>query len=140
MDGGTLEDILSECGVTPQNRSLLIADGWTIENFSCVVADESAFDAIWDELFPDGGLSLLQKAALRATFKRCRSKMDPSGPLVPAEATASAEVPSASASWTESFAPKLDQAKIASLKEKFASCYPSELINHDTMPSTRLLS
>ena len=39
MDGGTLEDILSECGVTPQNRSLLIADGWTIENFSCVVAD-----------------------------------------------------------------------------------------------------
>ena len=83
---------------------------------------------------------MLQKAALRASFKRCRSKMDPSGPLVPAEATASSDIPSASTSWTESFAPKLDQAKIASLKEKFASCYPSELINHETMPSTRLLS
>ena len=31
MESTTLEDILSECGVTPQTRSLLITDGWTIE-------------------------------------------------------------------------------------------------------------
>ena len=26
------------------------------------------------------------------------------------------------------------------MKEKFISCYPGEIVNHDTMPSTRLLS
>ena len=140
MEAMTLEDILSECGVTPHTRSLLITDGWTIENFSCVVSDETALDAIWDELVPEGGLPLVQKAALRAAYKRCCAKMDLSGPLVGAEAAASTDVPQSSNSWTESFAPKLDQSKINSLKEKFLSCYPSELINHETMPSTRLLS
>ena len=119
MESTNLEDILSECGVTPQTRSLLITDGWTVENFSCVVADETALDPVWDELVPDGGLTLFQKAALRAAYKRCRSKMDPSGPLVGSEAAASPEIPQSSSSWAESFAPKLDQTKINSLKEKF---------------------
>ena len=92
-------------GVTPQTRSLLITDGWTIENFSCVVSDETALDAIWDELVPDGALPLLQKAALRAAYKRCRSKMDPSGPLVGSEAAASTDIPQSSSSWTESLHP-----------------------------------
>ncbi len=140
METMTLEDILSECGVTPQTRSLLIQDGWTIENFSCVVPDETALDSVWDELVPEGGLTLVQKAALRASYKRCRAKMDPSGPLAGLEAASSTEVATNSNSWTESFAPKLDRSKINALKEKFLSCYPSELINHETMPSTRLLS
>lgn len=136
----SLEDILSECGVTPQTRSVLIADGWTIENFSCAASDEKSLDEIWTELVPDADLSLLQKAALRAAYKRCRAKMDPSGPLASAEPSAPGETPSSNSSWSESFAPKLDSAKITELKEKFISCYPSEIVNHETMPSTRLLS
>ena len=43
-------------------------------------------------------------------------------------------------SWAESFPPKLDSSVIDQLKAKFLASYPSELVNHDTMPSTRLLS
>lgn len=135
-----LEEILGECGVQPHIASVLMSAGWTIENFSCVASDENAMDAIWDELVPDTDLPLLQKSALRAAFKRCCTKMAPSGPLASSEAMASTDVPQASTSWSESFAPKLDQSKINSLKEKFLACYPSELVNYETMPSTRLLS
>ena len=97
-------------------------------------------ESIWNELVPDLDLPLLQKSALRAAFKRCRTKMDPSGPFSGSEAMASADDSASNASWSESLAPKLDQAKINSLKETFLSCYPSEIVNHETMPSTRLLS
>ena len=95
---------------------------------------------MWNKLVPDFDLPLLQKSALRAAFKRCRNKMDPSGSVGGSEAMASADASASTASWSESFAPKLDQAKVNSLKEKFLSCYPSEIVNHETMPSTRLLS
>ena len=140
MESHGLEEILGECGVQSHISSGLLAAGWTIENFSCVVSDASEMDRVFDELVPDTDVSLLQKSALRAAFKRCQSKMAPSGPLGSMEASASAEVPQSATSWSESFAPKLDQGKIVSLKEKFLQCYPSELINYDTMPSTRLLS
>ena len=137
MTSQSLEDILGDCGVTPQISSILITAGWTIENFSCVASDEAS---VWDELVPDFDLPLLQKSALRAAFKRCRTKMGPSGSVSSSEAMASADASAFPASWSESFAPKLDQAKINSLKEKFLSCYPSEIVHHETMPSTRLLS
>ena len=140
MASQSLEDILGDCGVTPQICSILMTAGWTIENFSCVASDESSMDEIWSELVPDFDLPLLQKSALRAAFKRCKQKIDPSGSATPTEAMASTDSAPATASWSESFAPKLDQAKINAMKEKFISCYPSEIVNHDTMPSTRLLS
>ena len=103
---------------------MLIADGWTIENFSCAASDEKSLDEIWTELVPDADLSLLQKAALRAAYKRCRAKMDPSGPLASAEPSATGETPSSNSSWSESFAPKLDSAKITELKEKIHILLP----------------
>ena len=130
MASQSLEDILGDCGVTPQISSVLITAGWTIENFSCVASDEPPMESIWNELVPDLDLPLLQKSALRAAFKRCRTKMDPSGPFNGSEAMASADASASNASWSESFAPKLDQAKISSLKEKFL-CYPSEIVNHE---------
>ena len=80
MASPTLEDVLSDSGVTPQVCSILMTAGWTIENFSCVASDESSMDDVWQGLIPDFDLPLLQKSALRAGFKRCRQKMDPSGP------------------------------------------------------------
>ena len=100
-----LEDILSDCGVTPQVCSILMTAGWTIENFSCVASDESSMDDVWHELIPDFDLPLLQKSALRAGFKRCRQKMDPSGPASTSEAMASTESATATASWSESSRP-----------------------------------
>ena len=42
--------------------------------------------------------------------------------------------------WSEAFAPKLDAAKVASLKKAFLSAYPSEILNASNTPSLRLLS
>eukprot|EP00435_Cladocopium_sp_Y103_P033807 s3386_g8.t1 len=143
MAASSLEDILGACGVEPSLASTLVSSGWTIENFACVASSEAALDAVWEELVPDQGdqgLPLLQKSALRAAYKRCRSWMEPAVPASPTQAAGSLIDAPAQSSWSESFAPKLDQAKITQLKEKFIACYPSELVNHDTMPSTRLLS
>ena len=43
-------------------------------------------------------------------------------------------------SWTETFAPKLDAATISALKTAFEISYPSEALEPEFMPSTRLLS
>ena len=53
-----------------------------------------------------------------------------SGPAPAAQAT----------SWTETFAPKLDAATISALKTAFEISYPSEALELEFMPSTRLLS
>ena len=45
-----------------------------------------------------------------------------------------------STSWTETFAPKLDAATISALKSAFELSYPSESLEPEFMPSTRLLS
>lgn len=140
MAAWSLDDILGECGVDPTISASLVAGGWTIENFACVAPDEAALDPLWDELVPDQDLPLLQKAALRAAYKRCRQTSPSTAPASSAAGSPAASDLANASSWSESFAPKLDQAKINQLKEKFISCYPSELVNHETMPSTRLLS
>ena len=43
-------------------------------------------------------------------------------------------------SWTETFAPKLGAATISALKTAFEISYPSEALEPEFMPSTRLLS
>ena len=140
MASMSLEDILGACGVDPSISTELVASGWNSDNFACVAPHEEGLEAVWGELVSHEELNLLQKSALRAAFKRCRCTAEPassSGSMT--SIPASLDVVTSS-SWSESFAPKLDQSKITQLKEKFSACYPSELINHDTMPSTRLLS
>ena len=95
-------------------------------------------DSHWQELVPDVELTLLQKAQFRAAFRKCLALQCPDPPeaVTPGQSQES----QASASWSESFAPKLDSVVIDGLKSKFLANYPSELLNQDTMPSTRLLS
>ena len=134
----TLEDVLGECGVDPALSSQLASEGWTIQTFSCIVSDVLEMDSHWQELVPDVELTLLQKAQFRAAFRKCLALQCPDPPEVvtPGQSQES----QASASWSESFAPKLDSVVIDGLKSKFLANYPSELLNQDTMPSTRLLS
>ena len=111
-----------------------------MQSFACVALDMESFDKLWMELLPDEDLSLLQKASLRAAFKMCQDLTLTTGaPSAPAAAPAS-EATTGSGTWAESFPPKLDSAVIDQMKSKFLSSYPSELVNHETMPSTRLLS
>ena len=83
-------------------------------------------------------LSLLQKAKIRASFKKCLELAHPEPQESPA--AGASQDSATSTSWSESFAPKLDSVVIDGLKSKFLANYPSELLNQDTMPSTRLLS
>ena len=136
----SLEDLCSEIGVGPAIGSQLIQDGWNINNFGMIASDVTGFEAALDELLPGQDLSLLQRSSLKAVFQRCKPVEKPASgtPLGAPEATPAPKEPSSS--WAESFPPKLDSQTIQDMKAKFLSNYPSELLNQETTPSTRLLS
>lgn len=136
----TLEDVMSTCGVDPATASQLIQSGWTIQSFAFSALDLDGFDKLWPEFFSEEP-TLLQKASLRTAFRMCHGLTQPSPtPQAPNGGSVPSEATSASGTWAESFPPKLDTVMIEQLKSKFLASYPSELVNHDTMPSTRLLS
>ena len=78
--------------------------------------------------------------ALRLLFlKHAHPGLLPSS-SAPALQTGSSLPTAPSTSWTETFAPKLDAATISALKTAFEISYPSESLEPEFMPSTRLLS
>ena len=129
----TLEEVLLAEKLPEEIIKKLLDGGWNKDSFTHVVAKEEELSSIWNELLPDTALSLLQKSQLRAAWSKLRS-----GPSQAAASTTSAEP--ASGSWVESFAPKLESSKIHELKTKFLQDYPSEVLQPQNMPSTRLLS
>ena len=69
------------------------------------------------------------------------------GVSIAAEGTSSSASPTpavsantTAGSWAEAFPPKLENAILQAMKQKFISNYPSELIHADLFPSTRLVS
>ena len=105
----SLEDIMASSGVDPGLSSNLVQEGWTVESFGLAAPDIHEFDTVLTELFSGNSLSLLQKAQLRVAFKKCQQVSNP------APASSSGEVrkePSTPNSWSESFAPKLDNQAI----------------------------
>ena len=134
-----LEDIFSECGLSPNLASDLLAEGWTTTTFAFSASDEQGFGQSITELCAaHGDVSLLQKAALRAAWHMARRSQVPecAGTALPSEPAPSSEV----SSWTEAFAPKMEHAMVQKLKDAFLANYPSELLTPDLMPSLRLLS
>ena len=137
----SLEDAMSACGVEPALASQLVQMGWTVPTFACAAVTLEEFDKLWADFFPDEEPSVLQKASLRAAFKMCQSMTQLQSAGNPATANPlSSDTQATSGTWAESFPPKLDAAVIDQMKTKFLANYPSELVTHDTMPSTRLLS
>jgi hypothetical protein len=136
-----LEDILQTAGVDPAMANQLVADGWTFSTFACCALDMQDFDKSLDEMMAGRqALTLLERSQLRAAFKACstQASMDtkaPSGDTAPSTTPAASTT-----SWSESFAPKLDNQIIQQLKQQFLKNYPSEILDGATMPSTRLLS
>ena len=140
MTSKTLEDVMSACGVDPATVSQLIQAGWTIQSFAFSALDLEAFDRLWPEFFSEEP-TLLQKASLRAAVRMCHDLTQPATAVqAPVGGTTSSDASASTGTWAESFPPKLDTAVIEQMKSKFLASYPSELVNHDTMPSTRLLS
>eukprot|EP00435_Cladocopium_sp_Y103_P044479 s2619_g12.t1 len=134
-----LDDIFSECGVSPNLASDLVAEGWSIKTFAFSASDEMGFDSSLPEMCAaHGDVPLLQTAALRAAWHMARRSQvpDSSVPPIPSEPAPSSDV----SSWTEAFAPKMEHAMVQKLKDAFLANYPSELLTPDLMPSLRLLS
>ena len=133
-----VEELFSQCALDQFHSSL--EEGWNVRNFACLTHDPANLDAVMSDLIPGAELTLLQKSALKAAFLQCQQQVGASpapAPLRPAESS-SALPPSGT--WAETFAPKLDHEVIQKMKKQFVKNYPSELVNPDTMPSTRLLS
>ena len=136
---GELEGILSEAGVDPSISAHLLGAGWTRQSFAVCALSLSDLDNHWDELLGGSSeLSLQQKACIRVARQTCQQAANPPQVAVP---SGSSQAPSSvSGGWSETFAPKISSAAIASLKPQFLKDYPSEVITGDTMPSTRLSS
>ena len=128
----SLCEVLSEEGVSEARISALTGQGWTLSSFATVVPSLADFDGIWDELLPGDSLNLLEKAQIRAAWKRVSEKQSASSSTGPQ--------PGPTAGWSEPFAPKLEGLKISELKKSFLSNFPSEVLTPATTPSTRLLS
>lgn len=102
----SLEDIFAATGVDPILGNNLVQEGWTAESFGLIASDLPGFEQSLSDLFLNDTLSLLQKAQIKAAFKRCQQLNEP-GPAPPAEADVS-KTQSTASSWSESFAPKLE--------------------------------
>ena len=142
MASNDLDQILAVSGVSPTLASELISAGWTRASYGMCASSPSELDQHWEEIFPDHTLSLLQKAQLRVAWQSCRDGASPDDTHV---GDTSAPAPASSAmdttgGWSETFAPKLSAAVVTSMKTKFLSSYPSEILTQETLPSLRLLS
>ena len=142
MASPDLDSILSQSGLSPTLASDLISAGWTKASFAMCASTSAELDQHWGDLFPDQELSFLQKAQLRVAWQSCqddqRVEESNSGSPNPGSMMASAADPHSS--WAETFAPKLSASVVSSMKSKFLSSYPSEILTPDTLPSLRLLS
>jgi len=75
MASQTLEDVLGDCGVTPQICSILMTAGWTIETFSCVASNESSLDELWAELIPEvAELAVASEICVESGFQALQTK------------------------------------------------------------------
>ena len=123
MATADLDQILAQSGLAPTLASELITAGWTRASFAMCASNPAELDNHWDDLFPDQGLSFLQKAQLRVAWQSCRDldNAEGSGTVeASAPATASLAMEPAS-SWSETFAPKLSSSVVAAMKAKFLS-------------------
>ena len=136
----TLEDVLQEAGVDAVLGAHLVSEGWTVSSFGVCALDLSELDASLNEIFSHQELTLLQRSQLRSAFQVCSSHRASGSTVLPGVRNEVAAPTTPSGSWHESFAPKLDGQSIQQMKKQFLQNYPSEILDHDSMPSTRLLS
>ena len=131
-----LAKILQDHGVQHELSKRLLDAGGDTQSFRHVVCTASEFDGVLLEMFGGTAVPLMQRSKLRAVWSALQQPIP--GPLLQPEA--SGATPKSSPGWSEAFAPKLDAAKVASLKKAFLSAYPSEILSASNTPSLRLLS
>ena len=95
------------------------------------------------------GDQILARASIRLLFSRCREScglppLDDAKvsqqPNATTQPTASSPAPNAGASWQESWPAKLSAERTAELRKRFEDDYPTEMLDNDSFPSSRLLA
>ena len=127
-----LEDLLGQHGVDPSTISNMMSEGWSLSTFALAATAMDAFDP----LMFDSEASALQQARLRVCWREANLLLN----LPASSSQPTAQLTTPEGSWHETFAPKLNPDLIKRMKDDFKRFYPSEILNHDTMPSVRLLS
>ena len=142
MSDVDFRELLVQGRVPPAVADALVSAGLNMELFGTVAV---SVDALETELAHWIDAELLESEAvvmpaLRLLFlKHAHPGLLP-GHSAPALQTGNSLPAAPSTSWTETFAPKLDAATISALKSAFEISYPSESLEPEFMPSTRLLS
>ena len=95
------------------------------------------------------GDQIMARASVRLLFSRCRESCglptldEVKGAQQPAGNASSTPTPPASnagSSWQESWPAKLSAERTAELRKRFEDDYPTELLDSDSFPSSRLLA
>ena len=95
------------------------------------------------------GDQILARASVRLLFSRCRESCglppldDAKGnqqPTTTTSPTTNSPAPNAGSSWQESWPAKLSSERTAELRKRFEDDYPTELLDNDSFPSSRLLA
>ena len=142
MSDMDFRELLVQGRVPTTVADALVTAGLNLELFGAIAV---SVDALETELGRWVDAELLESEAvvmpaLRLLFlKHAHPGLLP-GHSAPALQTGSSLPAAPSTSWTETFAPKLDAATISALKSAFEISYPSESLEPEFMPSTRLLS
>ena len=134
-----LDKVLGDAGVDPALTTALISDGWTTQSYREVVSSVTDFtEAIFEELCPHNTLTLLQKASLKGAWRSLQGLSET--PATPGQPSSSNAAATSDNSWAETFPPKLTSSTVATLKQRFAANFPSEVLTPETQPSARLLA
>ena len=95
------------------------------------------------------GDQIMARASVRLLFSRCREtcglpplheakgSAQPTGSTSP---TMSPPAPNAGSSWQESWPAELSAERTSELRKRFEDDYPTELLDSDSFPSSRLLA
>eukprot|EP00439_Symbiodinium_sp_Y106_P028864 s1485_g3.t1 len=143
--------LVSEANVPEEIATSL--EGFDIALFarSCESADE--LELFSQHAIASAGVTqlpqkMLAKASIRLLFSRCRTAenlphlVGSTSGGQPAAATApAAQAPTpASTSWQEAWPAKLSAERTAELRRRFEEDYPTELLDSEVFPSSRLLA
>ena len=142
MSDVDFRELLIQGRVPATVADALVSAGLNLELFGAVAV---GVDTLETELARWIDAELLESEAvvmpaLRLLFlKHAHPGLLPGSPAPASHAGGQVQA-APSTSWTETFAPKLDAATISALKTAFELSYPSESLEPEFMPSTRLLS
>ena len=141
-----------ECSV-PADFASTVLSGFTVATVARVASTQEACESVFRELLVEGHLDaspaserIQALASLRLLLNRCRFEEQLASLEVPVPAEVVHSAPTASApsaaglGWHEAWPAKLTAEAVAKLREDFESSYPTELLDQDSFPSSRLLA